>query len=112
MGEVLGPAMPGPVRPSGGGDIEEWPGETIEGESKEGEIKERLPWDTASLPKLESDLVKSSLSKGDFWITSARSVKEQVFLCLVNCFFISKSCPQFSQDNFLVQAVRQCFLAV
>ena len=62
MGEVLGPAMPGPVRPSGGGDIEEWPGETIEGESKEGEIKERLPGDTASLPKLESDLVKSSLS--------------------------------------------------
>ena len=62
MGEVLGPAMPGTVRPSGRGDIEEWPGETIEGESKEGEIKERLPGDTASLPKLESDLVKSSLS--------------------------------------------------
>ena len=36
MGEVLGPAMPGPVRLSGIGVIEEWPGDTIEEESMEG----------------------------------------------------------------------------
>ena len=62
-GEVLGPIMPpGTVRPRGRGDMDECPGETTEGERRDGEIKERLPGETASLPRLDRDLVKPSRS--------------------------------------------------
>ena len=50
-GEVLGPTMPGTVRPNGKGEMEECPGETTDGERSECEIKDRLPGETASLPR-------------------------------------------------------------